>query len=82
MAPEYRSQINSDIADLKNTGGRLGGSITAAVFLKEFINVPRWIHLDIAGTALPGSRDSSYIPTGMTGVPDRAFIHFAKNLVK
>ncbi|MFC2170781.1 leucyl aminopeptidase [Calditrichota bacterium] len=48
---EYSEQITSEIADLKNTGGRLGGAITAGAFLKEFVDDTPWIHLDIAGTA-------------------------------
>ena len=48
---DYRDLIRSDIADIKNTGGRWGGAITAAMFLKEFAEDTPWIHLDIAGTA-------------------------------
>ena len=48
---EYRDQIKSDIADLMNTGGRPAGSVTAALFLKEFTGGLPWAHLDIAGTA-------------------------------
>ena len=48
---EYRDQLKSEIADLTNTGGRPAGSITAALFLKEFTGGLPWAHLDIAGTA-------------------------------
>ena len=48
---EYRDMIKSDIADIVNTGGRWGGAVTAAMFLKEFVGDTPWIHLDIAGTA-------------------------------
>ena len=48
----YRNLIDSDLADMKNTGGRFGGAITAALLLKEFIGENDWIHLDIAGPAL------------------------------
>ena len=48
---EYRDIIKSDVADLKNSAGRLAGSITAAKFLEEFIEEKPWMHLDIAGTA-------------------------------
>ncbi len=51
LGDEYREQIRSHIADLQNTGGRYGGSVTAAMFLKEFVGDTPWIHLDIAGTA-------------------------------
>jgi leucyl aminopeptidase len=82
LGSEYRKQMDSELADIKNVGGRQGGACVAASFLKEFVTVDRWIHLDIAGTALPGSRDSSYIPSGMTGAPTRALIQFVRNLVK
>ena len=48
---EYREMIKSNIADIMNTGGRWGGAITAAMFLKEFVGDTPWIHLDIAGVA-------------------------------
>ncbi len=48
----YRKLIESKVADIKNTGGRLAGASTAAAFIEEFINKEtKWIHLDIAGTA-------------------------------
>jgi leucyl aminopeptidase len=47
----YDKLINSRFADMKNTGGRYGGAITAAQFLKRFVNDTPWAHLDIAGTA-------------------------------
>ena len=49
--PEYRKQIDSTVADVKNTGGRPAGTITAALFLKEFVGDFPWAHLDIAGVA-------------------------------
>ena len=49
LQASYMSQIKSDIADLKNVGGRAGGSITAALFLKEFVKKTPWAHVDIAG---------------------------------
>ncbi|HEX7774987.1 MAG TPA: leucyl aminopeptidase [Parvibaculum sp.] len=52
MGPAYDKQINSQFADMKNTGGRDGGSITAAQFLQRFVNDVKWAHLDIAGTAM------------------------------
>lgn len=51
LLPEFRRQINSDIADMKNTGGRPGGVLTAAALLSEFVDDVPWAHLDIAGTA-------------------------------
>jgi leucyl aminopeptidase len=52
LGPEYDKMIDSKFADMKNTGGRWGGSITAAQFLQRFVNKTPWVHLDIAGTAL------------------------------
>ena len=52
LGPEYDKLIDSKFADMKNTGGRYGGSITAAQFLQRFVDKTPWAHLDIAGTAL------------------------------
>jgi leucyl aminopeptidase len=74
---EYREQIDSTIADLKNTGGRAAGSITAGWFLKEFAGDVPWAHLDIAGTAY---RDEAvpYLRKGATGVPTRLFVEWVR----
>ena len=48
---EYRALIDSDLADMKNTGGRFGGAITAALLLSEFVGDLPWAHIDIAGPA-------------------------------
>jgi leucyl aminopeptidase len=67
---DYAEQLKSDIADLVNTGGRPAGSVTAAMFLKEFSGGLPWAHLDIAGTAwLEESRP--YLPKGPSGVAVR-----------
>jgi leucyl aminopeptidase len=52
LAPEYDKLIDSKFADVKNTGGRYGGAITAAQFLQRFVEKAPWAHLDIAGTAM------------------------------
>lgn len=75
---EYRKQLKSDIADIKNTGGRGGGSITAALFLKEFIGDVPWAHLDIAGTAFISSADE-YLPKNATGVGVRLIVEYLQN---
>ncbi len=73
---EYKDQIRSEIADLINTGGRPAGSITAALFLKEFAGSGPWAHLDIAGTAW--AEDSKpYLPKGPTGVAVRTLAELA-----
>ena len=56
LAPEYDRIIDHDVADVKNTGGRLAGSITAAQFLQRFVNSVPWAHLDVAGTAMDAPR--------------------------
>ncbi len=72
---EYKDQIKSDTADLKNAGGRAAGSITAAMFLKEFVGDYPWVHIDIAGTAYSES-DLVALPKGPTGVPVGTFVEF------
>jgi leucyl aminopeptidase len=75
---EYREQIDSHIADLKNAGGRAAGSISAGWFLKEFVNeeVP-WVHLDIAGTAYR-EEAAPYLRKGPAGVPTRLLIDWVR----
>jgi leucyl aminopeptidase len=74
---EYREQIKSDVADIKNTGGRAAGAVTAAMFLKEFTSEYPWIHLDVAGTAY-SEADTGALPKGPTGVPTGTFIEFVR----
>ncbi|HJU91249.1 MAG TPA: leucyl aminopeptidase [Gemmatimonadaceae bacterium] len=74
---EYKELITSDVADLKNTGGRAAGAITAAMFLKEFAESFPWVHLDIAGTAY-SETDLTFIPKGPTGVPVGLFVEFVR----
>ena len=73
---EYKDQLRSEIADMINTGGRLGGAITAALFLKEFTGGLPWIHLDIAGTAW-SEETKPFMPKGPTGVGVRTLIEIA-----
>lgn len=73
---EYNELLKSDIADLKNVGGRDGGAITAGKFLSHFTNYP-FIHLDIAGPAFVSSPDS-YRGKGATGIGVRLLAHFMK----
>jgi leucyl aminopeptidase len=78
---DYREQIKSDVADIKNTGGRAGGAITAAIFLKEFVDGYPWAHLDIAGTAYTES-DLGMMPRGPTGVPVGTFVEFVRGRMR
>lgn len=76
---DYATQMKSDIADLKNTGGRPAGTLTASAFLKAFVAETPWIHLDIAGTAyLDG--ESAWQAKGPTGTPVRAFVSLVEQL--
>jgi leucyl aminopeptidase len=71
---EYTEQIWGDVADIKNSGGRYGGALTAGAFLKEFAGHP-WAHLDVAGTAY-GKKGNAYTPKGATGTPARLLVEF------
>jgi leucyl aminopeptidase len=73
---EYRTQLDSHIADLKNSGGRAAGAITGGWFLKEFVDYP-WVHLDIAGAAYT-DEPAPYLRKGATGVPTRLFIEWVR----
>ena len=75
MHEEYREQLKSDYADIKNSGGRPAGTITAGWFLREFVGEFPWAHLDIAGTAW-GDGKLPYQIKGGTGVPTRLFVEW------
>jgi leucyl aminopeptidase len=75
---DYRRTINSDVADMKNSGGRMGGVGTSAVFLREFTNYP-WAHLDIAGMAL-ADKAGDYSPAGGTGFGVRLLVEYLRGL--
>lgn len=74
---EYKELNKSHFADIKNSGGRGGGAITAGLFLSEFVDNKPWVHLDIAGTSFI-SGDSGYLPKGATGVPVKTLYYFIK----
>jgi len=78
MDSDYRELIKSDIADIKNSGGRYAGTITAAYFLREFAEDTPWVHLDIAGTAWENDR-KPHMAKGPTGVAIRTLIHYVCN---
>ena len=75
---EYRELIKGTFGDLKNIGGRGAGTITAGLFLEEFVNKTPWVHLDIAGTSYLSS-ESGYLPKGATGVPVKTLYNLAKD---
>ena len=78
LEQRYKSLIKSNIADMKNSGGRFGGAITAALLLEEFVDDLNWVHLDIAGPARSRSSNSIY-PEGGTGFGVLGFFNFLTN---
>jgi len=76
MPEEYKEQIKSEIADIKNTGNRYGGAITAALFLAEFVDNAPWVHLDIAGPRL-SDKETGYTVKGATGFGVRTLVELA-----
>jgi leucyl aminopeptidase len=78
---EYRDLIRSDIADIKNTGGRYGGAITAAMFLKEFAEDTPWIHLDIASMAWL-EEAKPWTAKGPTGVGVRSIVEWVRSYAR
>ncbi len=79
LDPEYTKQLKSEVADLKNIGGRPGGTITAASYLAEFVGETPWAHLDIAGTAW-NFTEKSYIPKkGPSGTGVRTLLELVRN---
>ena len=74
----YRKQLESDFADLKNVGGRAGGTITAGWFLAEFVGDVPWAHLDIAGTAY-GKTKKAYLRDGPSGNPCRLLLEWVRS---
>jgi leucyl aminopeptidase len=78
---EYKEVIRSGIADMVNSGGRWGGAITAAMFLKEFAEDTPWLHLDIAGTAWT-EEAKPWIAKGPSGIAVRSLVEFVKDFTQ
>ena len=78
---EYGEMIKSNIADIVNSGGRWGGAVTAAMFLKEFVGDTPWLHLDIAGVAWM-EENKPWIAKGPSGVAVRSIVEFVRELAK
>ncbi len=76
---EYREQIKSDVADIKNTGGRPAGAITAASFLKEFVEDTPWVHLDMAGVDFV-EKEKGILVKGASGMPVRTLVNLILSL--
>ncbi len=81
MYEEYKEQNKSDVADIKNTGGRGAGAISAAQFLAEFVGDIPWVHLDIAGTSML-DKERGYLLKGATGVPVRTLVNLVISLAR
>ncbi|MBI2831208.1 MAG: leucyl aminopeptidase [Chloroflexi bacterium] len=81
MHDDYKEKIKSEVADLKNTGNRYAGAITAAQFLAEFIGDTPWVHLDIAATSM-SDKERGYSVKGATGVPVRTLVNLVLALAK
>jgi leucyl aminopeptidase len=81
MYEQYKEQNKSDVADIKNVGGKYAGAITAAQFLAEFVGDTPWVHLDIAGTNL-SEKERGYLVKGATGVPVRTLVNLVLSLAK
>jgi leucyl aminopeptidase len=78
---DFAELLKSDVADFKNTGGRAGGAISAAVFLSKFVGKYPWVHLDIAGPAWRKA-GKPYIPKGASGIGVRLLVRFLMDRVK
>ncbi|MCH8993336.1 MAG: leucyl aminopeptidase, partial [Chloroflexi bacterium] len=81
MFEEYKEQIKSEVADMKNVGGRNAGSITAAFFLKEFVEDTPWVHLDMAGVDFY-QKEKGVIVKGASGIPVRTLVHLVLDLAE
>ena len=77
---EYKEYLKSDIADIKNIGGRNGSLVTSAKFLAEFAGDTPWVHLDIAGTAWT-EKDKPYIPKGASGIGVRLLFDVIRRIL-
>jgi len=78
LGQEYSKQLKSTVADIKNSGGKEAGTITAAAYLQEFVGNTPWAHLDIAGTAW-GFTEKSYIPKGPSGIAVRTLLNLVRD---
>ncbi|MBF0413410.1 MAG: leucyl aminopeptidase [Desulfamplus sp.] len=81
LGKEYTKQIESKVADIKNTGGKSAGTIAAAAYLEKFVGDTPWAHIDIAGTAWEFT-EKNYIPKGASGIGVRTFLELIRNWKK
>ena len=78
MDEELRSELDSDVADVKHTGSRMGGAITAAMFLENFVGDIPWAHIDIAGPTYL-EKGSGFAPKGGTGFGVSTIVDYILN---
>ncbi|MFO7156049.1 MAG: leucyl aminopeptidase, partial [Pseudomonadota bacterium] len=81
LVPELKKELDSDVADMKNSGTRWGGAISAAHFLKEFVGETPWVHLDIAGPST-SDKERGYFSKGGTGVAVRTLVELVRGYGK
>jgi leucyl aminopeptidase len=81
LGKEYTKLIESPVADIKNSGGKTAGTITAAAYLEKFVGTTPWAHLDIAGTAW-GFTEKPYVPKGPSGIGVRTLLELVRNWKK
>jgi leucyl aminopeptidase len=81
LGKDYTKQIDSKVADIKNAGGKAGGTITAAAYLEKFVGETIWAHLDIAGTAWDFT-EKPYIPKGPSGIGVRTLLELVRDWKK
>jgi len=74
LIEEYREGLKSDVADIKNTGNRYGGAISAAKFLHFFVEDTPWVHIDMAPTDNVDKDKGAWV-RGATGIPTRTLVH-------
>jgi leucyl aminopeptidase len=79
LFPEYRRQLDSKVADLKNVGGRPAGAITGGWFIREFVGDTAWVHIDIAGSSW-SEQDEPHQVEGATGAGTRTLIALAERM--
>jgi len=81
LIEEYREGLKSNVADIKNTDNRAGGAITAAMFLKFFVEDTPWAHIDMAGTD-DSDKDKGIWVKGSTGIPTRTLVNLVLGLAE
>ncbi len=77
LPERLKEGLKSEVADMKNTGDRVGGAISASVFLKEFVGSTPWVHLDIAGPSV-SPKERGYLSKGATGVGVRTLVELVR----